>query len=235
MGNAFIAVGAGIVNMGNLAIIGFCFLSFSLLFSWKHIKPLFDKKHLRIPMRIFAGFLVLCVLLFIAASVMLAFAATKEPPENAVVIVLGCKINGSYPSLMLQSRLDAAYDYLSTHENSVCIVSGGQGDTETMPEATVMKRVLVEKGISADRIIEEPESLNTSQNLKFSAEIIEQNGYSTDVAIVTDYFHQFRGQFFAGKQGLNAFSVPAETQSWLFPTYWVRETMAVYKALIFGV
>ena len=49
---------------------------------------------------------------------------------------------------MLRRRLDTAYEYLSLHENVKAVVSGGQGEDESISEAECMKDYLVSKGIS---------------------------------------------------------------------------------------
>ena len=90
------------------------------------------------------------------------------------MIVLGCGVNGDRPSLMLTERLDAAYDYLNTHEEVVCILSGGQGKGENISEAECMYRSLTEKGIARDRLYKEDRSTSTRENLLYSKKIIEE-------------------------------------------------------------
>ena len=72
-------------------------------------------------------------------------ASKSAPKDETVMIVLGCGVNGDRPSLMLTERLDAACDYLNTHEEVVCILSGGQGKGENISEAECMYRYLTEK------------------------------------------------------------------------------------------
>lgn len=162
-------------------------------------------------------------------------AAVDTPTDDSTVIVLGCKVNGTSPSLMLSKRLEAAYDYLDEHKNAVCIVSGGQGSNEGISEAQCMYNYLIERGISPDRVIREDKSTTTSENLEFSKKIIEQNGYSKDIAIVTDGFHEFRAAMLARKVGLNPTgAVSADTPLYLLATYHFRETIAIANEAIFG-
>ena len=45
--------------------------------------------------------------------------------QPVTVIVLGCQVRSDgTPSRMLQDRIQAAYDYLSIHEEAVCVASG---------------------------------------------------------------------------------------------------------------
>ncbi len=97
------------------------------------IKKLYTKKVGKV---ILTGILVIVVAVVSLAAVETIFmikAATAKPSENATVVVLGCRAYGSRPSIMLASRLDAAYEYLTEHPDAICIVSGGQGPDESMP------------------------------------------------------------------------------------------------------
>ncbi|MEE1185766.1 MAG: YdcF family protein [Acutalibacteraceae bacterium] len=178
---------------------------------------------------LFAG--ILCVTMFVL-MILNAFAATSEKPDT--VIVLGCQIKDDKPSLMLADRLDTAYDYLVTNEDAVVIVSGGQGEDEVYAESEVMKNYLVEKGIDAQRIIEENTSVNTSTNISNSKKIIEEKGLSEDVLIVTDWYHQFRAGMMAKKSGLSVSAKSTFTSVWLVEPMFFREICAIVKYLILG-
>ena len=96
-----------------------------------------------------------------------------------------------------------------------------------------MKKYLVEKGISADRIISEDKSVNTSENIKNSLEL---SGISSgEIVLITDGFHQYRSGYIAKRYGVRASAVNAKTSLnglLLTPTYYVRELMAISKELL---
>ena len=48
---------------------------------------------------------------------------------------------------MLSNRLDTAYDYAAAHPDTVLVVSGGQGDGESVTEASAMAGYLIRRGI----------------------------------------------------------------------------------------
>lgn len=172
---------------------------------------------------------------FSAASGLMAASARRRPPADATVIVPGAKVCGSQPSRMLRDRLLAAADYLEANPASNCVVSGGQGADETQSEASVMRSFLLAQGIAPERIREENRSVNTAENLRFSCAIIEREGWSCRTVIATQEFHQFRTQLFARRIGLKP-TGPCLCHSpvrRLLP-YWFRETVAVYRALLFG-
>lgn len=155
-------------------------------------------------------------------------AAMQKPKENATVIVLGCRVYGERPSLMLSERLEAAYDYLTRNIDSVCIVSGGQGTDEDISEAECMYRYLIDKGIVSERLYKEDRSTSTRENLTFSKEIMGRYKLNQNVAIVTNEFHEYRAGKIANSLGLEYSAVPARTTWWLLPTYYVRELYAIF-------
>ena len=188
-----------------------------------------------------AVFIAVCVMIAAALTVALIFLYnilnsaffTEEPPEDATVVVLGCQVRATGdPSKALRQRLDRAYEYLAENENAVCIVSGGQGPDEPMTEAKVMRDYLVEKGIDPERIYMEDESHDTNQNMQYTAEIIEREGLSQNIAVITNSFHQYRASVYASHHGLTAYSVNSKTDPFAYPTYLVREVFAVVKMKI---
>ena len=51
------------------------------------------------------------------------------------VIVLGAQVHKDRPSVVLKYRLDRAAEYLRDNPETICIVSGGQGNNEPYAEA----------------------------------------------------------------------------------------------------
>jgi uncharacterized SAM-binding protein YcdF (DUF218 family) len=191
---------------------------------------------LRIAIRILAGFAGLGLLCMLALFIWMGFAANNEPPEdaNVTVIVLGCRVVGDEPTGMLAARINAAYEYLSQNPGALCIAAGGLGSDATLTEAQVIYNGLVRLGISGSRIFLEERSHSTYENLLYSAEVIAANGLPGDVVIVSDSFHQLRASLFAKEIDLVPYAVNS-SDSWMAaPGYWVREAMAVGKALVTG-
>ncbi len=234
-----IPVSVGIINVGD--IIGLAFSAvgiFSVIFS-SRLKNLIGRIWEHIAGRIFlvSTAVIGCigVICAVVISVFMIRAMNDNPKGKPVtIVVLGCQINGETPSLMLKRRLDTAYNYLAEFDDVNVIVSGGQGSDEVTSEADVMKKYLLNKGIAENRIFMEDKSTNTLENIKFSKEIIENRGLEADIAIVTDGFHQLRGDIFAKRQGLKSYNISAKTEDWLLPTYWIREIFGVAYYLIFG-
>ncbi len=195
-----------------------------------------EKKAVKIIYRVFLSILsLLAVYAIILSSFMISrMNDYPEKGSDRVVIVLGCQVKKSGPSLMLRNRLDAAYEYLSENPDTYCIVSGGKGDDEHISEAQAMYDYLTEKGIDGSRITKEDKSESTMENLLFSKEILERNGNSLDVILVTDGFHQLRAGMMASDCGYNVKSISSNTPPYLVPAYWAREWLALSFMFVFG-
>ena len=93
---------------------------------------------------------------------------------------------------------------------------------------------LTEHGIAPERIYMEDKSTSTRENIKFSAQIIEQNDLPDGMNIVTNEFHEYRAKRIAEKQGIDTGSIAGSTAWWLLPTYYVREMAGILYEWISG-
>ena len=99
-------------------------------------------------------------------------------PADAV-IVLGAGVNGTTPSVALQTRIDAAERYLKAHPGIPAVLSGGQGPGEDISEARAMYNALTDRGIDPERLILEEQSANTRQNLQNSLALLPDDYHKT--------------------------------------------------------
>ena len=185
----------------------------------------------------FFGVLILLGLLYcLVISCVMIHAAHKKPQHKPqAVIVLGCKVRGTVPSRMLSRRIGAAYEKLTADPSLTAVVSGGKGDNEDISEAQCMYNELTKRGISPDRIIMEDQSASTSENLRFSKKLLDENSMSGPLYIATDGYHELRAQVLAKKEGLPECAPASAYTSWyLLPTYWVREWFGLAHAFVFG-
>ena len=188
----------------------------------------------RILLCIVAGFIAAFLLFAIVISICMARSISIQPKDTAPVVVLGCKVRGTQPSLMLQRRLEAAYDYLKDHPDTPVIVCGGQGPDEEISEAQCMAEYLEQKGIPREHIFCDETSVNTHENLTNARTILEREELGYQITIVTDNFHQFRSHLIAKDCGLQSSSISAKTSWYLAPSYWVREWMAIFAFFTVG-
>ena len=184
--------------------------------------------------RTFVILLCMGVMIFgIVEGFIISGFSMKGQPGADYVIVLGAQMKADGPSKALQYRLDEAIRYLNENPSSKVIVSGGQGSDEHISEAQGMYEYLVEKGTEKDRIIKEDKSVNTTQNLAFSAEYLDRERDS--VAVVTNNFHVFRAVKIAEKAGYqNVCGIAAKGEPFLQINNMMREFFGVMKDFLFG-
>lgn len=222
---------ARILNMGNAT--GIMVLLFPLIYGLfmprihKLVRAAWQKKIGKIGLVTAGTMAGLVFLLAVIETGCMVHASTKAPAEDATLVVLGCRTYGDRPSVMLASRLDAAYEYLTEHPEAVCVVSGGQGPDEPISEGEFMYQYLVKKGIAPERIYRETESTSTRENLQFSKKIIEAEGLNPKIAIVTNEYHEYRASKIAEALDLENGAIPSKTPMWLLPTYYIRELYGI--------
>ena len=222
---------ARILNIGNLTgiMVLLFILFYGLFLPWIHklFRVVWQKKIGKIGLGAAGTMVGLVFLLAVIETGCMVHAYTKTPVEDATLVVLGCRTYGDRPSVMLASRLEAAYEYLTEHPEADCVVSGGQGADEPISEGEFMYQYLVKKGIAPERIFRETESTSTRENLQFSKKIIEAEGLNPKIAIVTNEYHEYRASKIAEALDLEHGAVPAKTPMWLLPTYYIRELYGI--------
>ena len=178
-----------------------------------------------------------CMAVVLVTLGKMAQAALDRPGEDTpcTVVVLGCQVfPDGHPSLMLRGRIQAAYDYLSQHPEAVCVASGGRNDSEPITEAECIRNTLAEMGIDPARVYLEDRSTSTEENLRFSAQVIAENGLPADVAVASDNFHQFRAAIGAERSGLTPHAADCASPWFLTAGYWAREAAALVYMVITG-
>ena len=177
-------------------------------------------------------FLIGCALLLFTEILILSHFKDKDEDVDWL-IVLGAQVFEDRPSLVLKYRLDKAAEYLKTHPDTKCIVSGGQGKNEPFSEAYGMSRYLMEAGIPEERILLEERSLNPAENLENCLKMLPEN--HGKVGIVTNNFHIFRALRIAKKKGYdNVCGIVSPSKPFYLPTNLLREFVGVSKDLLFG-
>lgn len=226
-----------IINIGTVTgiVIFGMIIGYGVFMGWcnRILANLWKKKAGKAVLGICMGIACVILALVIILTTNIILAAGRKPAEDATVIILGCRVYGEYASLSLLERLQAAEGYLKAHPEAVCILSGGQGPGEDISEAECMYRYLTEQGISPERLYLEDQSTSTRENMAFSRTIIEDEGFSTQVAIVTNEYHEYRAYLIAKELDLEPASVPASTAIWLFPAYYVRELYGILYEWVF--
>lgn len=159
------------------------------------------------------------------------YTDTSNYSESAL-IVLGAAVNGSHISKPLQSRLDKAVDYLNKNQTALVVVTGGQGPQENVTEAYAMEQYLINHGIAQERIIKEEQATSTSENYKFSKELLDARLGSYRAAVITNGFHVYRAVKLAELAGLDVSTIHAPMPWYTVVPMYLREIPAVLKLWI---
>lgn len=166
--------------------------------------------------------------------------ARDDAAEGAVscVIVLGAGVNGTEPSLMLWSRLDAALAYVRSRPDVPIIVTGSQGQGEDISEAECMYRWLTARGVDPARVWKEEEATSTRTNFERSYDLMAERGVdlSRDFAFVTNDYHICRAKLLAGlpqAHGVAATLPRGAYYDVLTLNYYVREAFALANEMLF--
>ena len=91
-----------------------------------------------------------------------------------------------------------------------------------------MFNTLTEMGIDESRLLIEDKSTSTSENLKFSKALLEENGIETKkVSINSNDFLEYTAREFAKNIGLKALSYPSKTAWNGYMPFATREIFAI--------
>ena len=200
----------------------------------------------RLPVFIYTTFYVglLSFVWIMALAASEAFSPSERPADY--MIVLGAQVEGENPSEELKLRLYRAADYYREHPGTMFVVSGGRGKDELLPEALVMYSYLHRKGMPDDRLLIEPDSRNTYENIVLSAveirghllELKSRTGSAPEdpqIGIITSGNHLIRAKSIARKQGFhNVSGVYSSSDRVLFLHTCVYECAAIIKDYIAG-
>lgn len=165
-------------------------------------------------------------------------SSAGAPGENVdYMVVLGAKVRPDGPSVSLQDRIDAAYEYLTAHPDVVAVVSGGQGNDEHMTEAQCMYEELTAMGIEPERVWMEDQASSTWENMHFSLNLIEERTGSRPekLGVLSSEYHLFRASLFARRCNVEFVGIPAHTSRLSQRiNHFMREVAGVWHYILLG-
>lgn len=204
---------------------------FALLTRWKETR--------RWALRLRRIFLVLLAagfaFFFALEAWVVSHARTEDRPALAVV-VFGAGVDGTEPSLTLQSRLEAALDYVEDKPDIPIVVSGAQGRGEEISEARCMADWLIARGVDSGRVLLEEQAVNTEENVRYSMKLLEGLGIDAGggIALCTSGYHMCRAVYLWGNPRVVRISAGLPAKYWpLELNYYIREAFAMAEAIVF--
>ena len=208
---------------------GVAFVARFAFWAWADRAGKVPTSGLLLPLRVL---FLAAVAVFLISEVLILAPSLRDAPANLdYIIVLGARVNGTVPSGALRNRIEVAAEYLEANPDTVAVLSGGQGEGEDITEAQCMYENMLARGIAPNRLLLEDRSTDTSENLRYSRELIPVDA---SVGLVTNNFHICRSLGLA--RGLNwkvsGISVPTSFLS--FPHYMMREFVGVVYEIVRG-
>ena len=111
------------------------------------------------------------------------------------------------------------------------LLSGGQVYEDTGAEAKIARRMLIDLGVPEEQILVETRSINTTQNARYSAEILRAQGLTQPI-LVTSAFHMKRAVLNFKKQGIDVVPYPADYQVTHHPVFHYTKLRPQTEALL---
>jgi len=146
------------------------------------------------------------------AAVVLAVAinAARDQPASAAdaIVVLGAAQYNGRPSPVFRARLDHAAALYQRGAAAVVLVTGGVGPGDTVSEAAVGRRYLLQGGLPPDAVAALPATTSTYASLRGVARWFEGRE-SRRVLFVSDGFHMLRLRILARRLKLAPFTSAA--------------------------
>jgi uncharacterized SAM-binding protein YcdF (DUF218 family) len=159
--------------------------------------------------RLAVALLLLLVLGWAAVVVAVAVtgASDEARPADAIAVLGAAQYNGR-PSPVFRARLDHAAGLLQRGLAPLVLVTGGVGAGDTVSEAEVGRRYLVQRGVPLDAVVALPPAATTVASLQRVADWFDSRP-SRRVILVSDGFHLLRLKILAKRRGLTAYTSPA--------------------------
>lgn len=171
------------------------------------------------------------------------------------IIVFGAGISENKHEIM-NSRIERAIEYSTLYPKCKFVLTGARGGNEVIEEAIYMRNYLTERGIDDSRILIEPLSINTDENILNSLNLIkkdimrrnareniitrpfkDEEGYFDldflNIGFMSSEFHLTRINMMAKKRGISRpYDIPCKTNILYKPYMYIREDLSLFKAFV---
>lgn len=176
---------------------------------------------------------------FYLSFILIAYAITNffnlihfTNPIINYYIVLGAGLRGQEVTPLLAGRINRAITLQKKQNTGKIIMSGGKGTDELIAEGEAMTRYAIEQGLDSKLLITENKSKNTSENIKFSKQLVDNDWIGEGqpkLAIVTNNYHVLRALMLARSQGLKCIGFGSKSKFYFSLNAFIREYVAYLK------
>lgn len=140
-------------------------------------------------------------------------------PKGDVIVMLGGGATLDTPNLNFNGHLSgfAANRLITSAQlykklNIPIIISGGKVFKSTGTESEIAKNILINLGIPENSIITENKSINTTENAKYTKQILDKYNFKNPI-LVTSAFHMNRAVIQFKKFNVNVLPFPTDYQT----------------------
>ena len=119
----------------------------------------------------------------------------EKANDYDAIIVLGCKVNGDSPSMMLANRLEKAIEVYKKMPTKI-LLTGDHGQKK-YDEVNVMRDYILTSDINIDDIFLDHAGFNTYDSIYRAKYIFE----AKKVVIITQKYHMYRALYIANSLG----------------------------------
>lgn len=151
--------------------------------------------------------------------------------EYDAILVLGCKVNGDSPSLMLARRLDMGEEVYNKMHTKV-LLSGDHGKNN-YDEVNVMKDYLFSSSVKEEDIFLDHAGFSTYDSIYRAKYIFGIK----KMIIITQEYHMYRALYLANKLDIEAVGIVADDipQKGVMLKNEIREILSRDKSFIYGI
>lgn len=141
------------------------------------------------------------------------------------LIVFGALVRDTGVSLILQDRLDAAFNHWKLHPKMKIIVSGDHG-RKNYDEVNAMREYLESKGVPSSLIFMDHAGFNTYETLYRARDVFKVKS----AVLVTQEYHLVRAVYVGRALGMDTTGLIADARVYFkMPKYLLREYLARTK------
>ena len=181
----------------------------------------------------------------------------EEKQKYDYIIVFGAGVSENKTEIM-NSRIRQAVEYSKRFPRCKFVLTGARGGDELIEEALYMRNYMVEHGIDDKRILIEPLSINTSENVfnslnMIKKDVIKRNARENiitrpfkdkddyfdldflNIGFMSSDFHLSRIDMMAKKLGIHRpYNIVCNTKLLYKPYLYIREDLSFFKAAVLG-
>ena len=152
--------------------------------------------------------LIIPLLIILYALIILLFGISFNTKNADYIILLGHKLINNQPSEVLKYRIKTTLRYLKSNDKCKIVLSGGITSNNTVSEAEIMMKMLLENNVDKNRIILEDKSIDTVENFINCYKYIPHNN---KIVIISSNYHLLRSKMISRLLGVKTKAIGSYT------------------------